>query len=50
MIFSRKKRFYTDVFKNLARYIKIIILLDHQNTYIKHLSVDDNAAKNFNLI
>jgi len=23
-------------------------LLNHQNNYVEHLNVDDNAAKNFN--
>jgi len=35
------------VSKNLARYRKIILL--DQNNYVESLSVDNNAAKSFNI-
>jgi len=44
------------VFKNLARYRSannfvqiILILLNLQNNYVERLSIDDNAAKGFNI-
>jgi len=30
--------------------MKKIILLDFQNDYVERLSIDDNAAKNFNIL
>jgi len=42
------KNNFVEVFKNLATNLKII-LLDHQNNYVRYLSVDDNAAKSFNI-
>jgi len=38
-----------EVSKNLDTDLKII-LLDHQNDYVECLSIDDNAAKTFNIL
>jgi len=44
------KNSFAEESKNLARYILKIILLDHQNYYVKRLSVDDNAAKSVDIL
>jgi len=44
----RKEWSYAEESKNFD--INLKILLDHQNNYIEHLSIDDNAAKYFNIL
>jgi len=38
-------------FAEVSKHLDLkIILLDHQNNYIKSLSIDSNAAKSFNIL
>jgi len=46
--FLHGKNSFAEVFKNLDTNLKII--LDHQNNYVKCINIDDNAAKNFNIL
>jgi len=48
--FFHEKNSFVEVSKNLATYRSKVILLDHQSNYIEYLSIDDNAAKNFDVL
>ena len=43
------KNDFANVSKNLDTYLKLI-LLDPQNNYIEHLSIDNIIAKDFNIL
>jgi len=43
------KNDFANVSKNLDTYLKLI-LLDPQNNYVEHLSIDNIIAKDFNIL